>query len=145
MNRSCADTMSGMPHPKTVVVVYGGEELRGCGGRPAELLQGAEWVVEDVNGGGILAGSRGTLHFGSDGSISGRSFCNAYSGSYTLTGEGLSITLAASTRMACTPPLMDQEKVFTDLLADVRRFEVGADGALILHTDDGRTIRAGRP
>jgi hypothetical protein len=39
---------------------------------------------------------------------------------------------------------MEQEKLFTELLSGVRRFEIGADRALILHSADGRTITARR-
>ena len=38
-----------MPHPSTVVVLFGGKELRGCGGDPAALLQGAEWLLEHID------------------------------------------------------------------------------------------------
>ena len=145
VNRICADSMTGMPHPNTVSVLFNSQEFRGCGGNPAELLQGAEWVVEDINRGGNVAGSRGTLNFAPDGSVSGKSFCNSYRGTYTLTGETLSISPGISTLMACVPEsLMNQEKLFTTLLAAVRRFEMTSDGALILHAGDGRTIRARR-
>jgi heat shock protein HslJ len=46
--------------------------------------------------------------------------------------------------MACAPPLMDQEERFLALLAEVRGFEIGADGALTLRTGDGRAILARR-
>jgi uncharacterized lipoprotein YbaY/heat shock protein HslJ len=145
VRRVCADSMSGMPHPNTVVVLFNGQGLRGCGGNPAELLQGAEWVVDQINGAPVVAGSRGTLNFAPDGSVSGKSFCNSYSGKYILTGETLSISPGISTLMACVQvSIMNQEKLFTTLLAVVRRFEIGAGGALILHTGDGRTIRARR-
>ena len=48
-NRACTDTMSGMPYPKTVVAVFGEQELKGCGGDPAELLKGGEWLVGDID------------------------------------------------------------------------------------------------
>jgi len=144
MDQTCADNMSGMPHPNTVVVRFNGQELRGCGGDPATLLQGAEWVVEDINGAGMVEMSRGTLNFTADSAVAGRSFCNTYGGTYRLTGESLTIGLLVSTQMACASALMMQEKLFTDLLAAVRRFELRADGSLVLHTGDGRTITARR-
>jgi heat shock protein HslJ len=144
VNRLCADSMTGMPHPSTVVVSFNNQEFRGCGGNPARLLQGAPWVVEDISGNGIVDGARGTLSFHPDGSVSGRSFCNTFRGNYTLTGESLTITLGASTLMACSPTLMNQEKQFADTLAEVRRFEIGSDGRLILHTNNRQTIKASR-
>jgi heat shock protein HslJ/membrane-bound inhibitor of C-type lysozyme len=140
----CADTMSGMPHPNTVTLLLDGETLRGCGGDPAALLQGAEWVVEDLNGGGIIDRSRVTLNFAEDGRVSGNGSCNTYNGGYVLTGEGLTLSRAATTMMACPPALMSQESRFFELLEKVQRFEIGADGALILHTEDLRTIAARR-
>jgi uncharacterized lipoprotein YbaY/uncharacterized membrane protein len=45
VDRLCRDSMSGMPHPYSVTVTTGGWVLRGCGGEPAALLRGGEWVV----------------------------------------------------------------------------------------------------
>jgi heat shock protein HslJ len=39
---------------------------------------------------------------------------------------------------------MQQESLFLDVLQNVRRFDLGPDGALILQTDDRRTITARR-
>ena len=142
--RLCTDTMSGMPHPNTVVVRLDDETLHGCGGEPAALLRGAEWVVEDLNGGGIIDRSRVTLNFDADGRVFGNASCNTYNGGYVLTGEGLTLSRAATTMMACAPALMTQENRFFELLERVERFEIGADGALILHTDDLRAIAARR-
>ncbi len=63
---------------------------------------------------------------------------------YTLTGEGLTVSKAAGTMMACAPALMQQESLFLDVLQNVRRFDLASDGALILQTDDRRTITARR-
>ena len=143
-NRPCRDSMTGMPHPYAVEVLLDGKKLTGCGGDPAALLQGREWVVEDINGKGIIDRSRATLNFGPDGRVSGRSSCNNYTAQYSLTGEGLTVSKAAGTMMACEPALMQQESLFLDALQNVRRFDLGPDGALILQTDDRRTITARR-
>jgi heat shock protein HslJ/membrane-bound inhibitor of C-type lysozyme len=142
--RRCTDTMSGMQHPNAVVVVFDGKMLEGCGGDPVALLQGEKWVVEDLNGRGIIDRSRMTLRFGSDGRVSGRASCNKYSATYSLTGEGFAISEAAVTRKACAESLMSQEKEFLGLLRDVKRFSMSPDGALILYTSDQRTIKARR-
>jgi heat shock protein HslJ len=144
-NRRCKDTMSGMPHPHVVEVLYDGRKLTGCGGDPATLLQGREWVVQDIAGKGIVDRSRTTLNFGADGRVSGGASCNRFTAPYTLTGESLSISpKAAVTMMACEPALMQQEGFFLDVLRNVSRFDIGPDGALILHANDGRTITARR-
>lgn len=145
VDRLCADTMSGMPRPNSVTVVLDGRELHACGGDPATFLLGGEWGVEDIAGAGIVDGSHATLNFGADGELAGSGSCNRYSGSYTLTGENLSVSpQTAMTMMACVPALMQQENRFMQLLSQVRRFSLGAGGALILDAGDGGTITARR-
>jgi heat shock protein HslJ len=46
--------------------------------------------------------------------------------------------------MACPPALMQQEARFLEVLRNVRRFDVSANGALVLQTGDRRTITARR-
>jgi heat shock protein HslJ/uncharacterized lipoprotein YbaY len=143
-DRTCKDTMTGMPHPYAVEVVLDRQKLAGCGGDPATLLQGPEWVVEDINGQGIVDRSRASLVFGPDGRVSGRASCNNFTGQYKLTGEGLTVSQTAGTMMACPPALMDQEAKFLEVLRSVRRFDLTADGALVLQADDRGTIKARR-
>lgn len=143
-DRRCNDTMTGMPHPNAVEGVAGAEKLEGCGGDPATLLHGREWAVEDIAGGGIIDRSRVTLAFGADGRVSGRASCNTYSAQYTLSGEALTVSHAATTLMACIPPLEEQERRFLDVLRDVRRFELTDTGALVLYAGDGRSVTARR-
>jgi len=144
LDHVCADSMTGMPHPQSVQVWAGGQELRGCGGEPASLLQGGEWTVDEVGGKAPATDSKITLNFGADGSLSGSSSCNRLATSYTLTGESLAIAQGAGTMMACDPPVMAQESAFLALLPQVNRFSVADDGALLLQTADGKTIRARR-
>ena len=143
-DRVCEDDMTGMPRPQTVEVTMDEQALKGCGGNPATLLAGATWVVEALDTTKVVDGARVTLAFGDNGRLSGTAACNSYTATYGLSGEGLTIGPAASTRKACDPPLMAQEQTFLALLAVVNRFEIAADGALILHTSDGRTLRARR-
>ena len=100
LDRVCVDSMSGMPHPRAVRVVLDDQTFEGCGGDPGLLLRGDDWVVEDIDGGGIIDDSRVTLGFEDAGRFAGRASCNPYLGDYTLTGEGLRLTLSATTLMA---------------------------------------------
>ena len=143
-DRLCTDTMSGVPHPQTVELVAGAQRLAGCGGDPATLLQGGEWTVETIAGAPLVAGSSVTLTFDAEGHAYGKASCNRYTGGYKLTGEGLNLGPLASTMMACTTELMDQESRFLELLAQVRDFAVADDGALSLRAADGRAIAARR-
>jgi heat shock protein HslJ/uncharacterized membrane protein len=139
----CVDDMTGMPYPRRVIVSLDDRELRGCGGESKDLLLG-EWVIEDVNGRGIIDSSRATVGFDDDGRMSGRGSCNGYGGSYRLSGEGLAVSDLSSTRMACAEALMRQEQQIFAILADISRFELDDTGTLILHTHDGRSLTARR-
>ena len=77
-------------------------------------LAGTSWEVIGYNNGkqavtSVLLDSTITLDFAADGSLSGNSGCNTYNGSYTVTGDQITIGPLASTRMACSQELMDQE------------------------------------
>jgi heat shock protein HslJ len=144
VDRLCVDSMSGMPHPQSVTVAVGGKTLTGCGGEPVSLLQGAEWTVVEIGGAPLVDGSKVTLDFGTDGRVSGHASCNSFTSAYTLSGEGLAISPVAGTMTMCDAPLMDQERRFLDALGGVQNFSIAADGALLLKTGDGRTIKAQR-
>jgi heat shock protein HslJ/uncharacterized lipoprotein YbaY/membrane-bound inhibitor of C-type lysozyme len=144
LDRPCADTMSGMFYPLSVTVERPEGVLSGCGGEPASLLAGPEWVVESIDGNALVGDSRATITFREGGRVDGLASCNRYLATYELTGEGLSISGGASTMMACAPSLMEQERRFLDALAAVRRFEIAPDGALVLLADQGPKLIARR-
>lgn len=139
----CHDGATGMPHPLSVSVEIRGQTLNGCGGDPASLLSG-EWVVEDINGGGVIDNSHATLSFSADGRLAGLGSCNNYSAAYTLGPERFSIGPIAATKKACPPALMEQERKFFDVLAKTRRFEIDETGALTLVGEDGARLLARR-
>ena len=144
LDRMCVDSMTGMPYPDTVTVLFEGKTLGGCGGDPAALLRGAEWLVTEINGAPVLPQSRVTMNFNADGRVSGKGTCNSYTGSYEVTGEGLRFSRPAATLMACMDAPMRQEAAFLGVLNDARTFEMPPGGALVLRTGDKRTIKAVR-
>ncbi|MFO7706148.1 MAG: META domain-containing protein [Halopseudomonas sp.] len=141
----CTDNMSGMLYPQTVELTYAGQSLQGCGGDPLRLVQGVEWVVEDISQAGIMERSHVTVNFGPDGLLFGQASCNNYRGAYELSGEGLTLSAAATTRKACAPALMQQEQRVLAALASLQRFDFTKDGALILYARDGQSLTARAP
>lgn len=141
-DRLCLDSMSGMPHPKTLEVTLDDRLFQGCGGNPATLLEGPEWVIEDLAGRGLIDRSQVTINFDLGERVWGRASCNNFIGGYQLTGESFTLGPAATTMMACSPDLMEQERRFLDLLSEVRQFELSDDGALHLVTHQGERILA---
>jgi heat shock protein HslJ len=139
----CVDSMSGLPRPHTVEVTVDGKTLKGCAGDASLLVRGA-WQVDGVGGNALVNKSRITLDFDANGRLTGSATCNRYVTTYLLTGEGLTVTMPISTMRGCAQALMRQEQAFLAALRDVRRFELTADGALVLHSADGTTITARR-
>lgn len=109
-------------------------------GDPA-LLHGAEWIVEDINRGGVIDNSRLTLKFGADGKVSGSTNCNTFSGSYTVDGSTLTLGPLAMTRRACTAPaLSNQESRYVAALDGPLSWELRPDGALELAGGERRVL-----
>lgn len=138
----CEDSMSGLPYPYTATVTLAEETLNGCAGEPKALLVGAEWIVEDINGQGIIDSSRITLTFTENGRVQGLAGCNRYNGTYQLTGAGLRIEQVTQTRMACAPALMQQEEKMLDTLTSVTHFRLDNAGALRLEGREGKALKA---
>ena len=94
------------------------------GSKAALALFGTSWVATGINDGkggitGLIAGSRATMNFGTEGTLSGSSGCNSYTGHYTVTGNTVKFPNAfASTRKMCVNPgVMDQEQAFLRALS----------------------------
>lgn len=141
-DRYCTDSMSGLPYPYTATVMIKNQVLEGCAGDPESLLTGTIWVVEDLNGQGIIDYSRITIEFSGNGRVQGNAGCNRYSGNYEITGEGIDISELATTSMACAPALMQQEDRVLDTIANARRFGLSETGALELRSGPERGLKA---
>ncbi len=138
----CRDSMSGMPYPESAELAMGDNVMRGCGGDPADLLTGREWVVEEIGGEATLEETPPTLLFDAGGRVAGTGGCNRWFAGYELTGEGLSFGQAGTTMMACPDAQAEQERRFLDALGQVFRHDFGEDGALVLHGPGGALMRA---
>lgn len=138
----CRDDMSGMPYPHTATLTRASTPLNGCAGEPGQLLAG-DWVATDLNGTPIPDGTEVTISF-LEGRLIGKSGCNSYIGSYTLTGEGLSLGNAGATRMACPPAQMETEQAVFSAFAAITRFDIAPDGRLLLQADETTTLIAAR-
>ncbi|MCC5795916.1 MAG: META domain-containing protein [Methylophaga sp.] len=128
----CNDTMTGMPYPYHVAFNLAGRDLKGCGGQPEQLLQGADWQVVEILDQPPHADSRLSLTFSTDEQLSGDAGCNRFGAQYSLTGEGLDVGALITTRRACEQALMQQEQKFLDALSQVTGFDVTLDGQLWL-------------
>jgi heat shock protein HslJ/membrane-bound inhibitor of C-type lysozyme len=138
----CRDSMTGMPHPDTVVVQVDGREFTGCGGNPIDVLTPNEWTVASI-GGAAMSGRPPTLQFSADAQASGFAGCNRWTSSAVLSGEGLRIGMAAATRMACLDDTASkQESDFLAALGRITSFDVDANGDLLLKAGNETVIVA---
>mgnify|MGYP000119512927 CR=1 FL=1 len=112
------------------------------GAVPPRDLTVREWVVESIDGRGVVDNSRTTLTFDAQGQIAGRAGCNRYTGSYRLQGAQFSVHGVATTRMICVPALMDQESRFLRTLEAASTWRLQPDGSLLLSSPDGRKLLA---
>ncbi|WP_286743954.1 META domain-containing protein, partial [Aquabacterium sp. UBA2148] len=109
---------------------------------PPRDLTVREWVVERIDGRGVVDNSRTTITWSPSGQLAGRAGCNRFTGSYRLQGAAMEVSGVATTRMICVPALMDQEARFLALLGQVTSFQLQRDGGLELRTQDQRRILA---
>jgi heat shock protein HslJ len=138
----CRDSMTGMPHPETVTLALGKDWFTGCGGAPVDLLTAQAWRITEIDGGPALAGVPLALRFDPDDKITGQGGCNGFFAGFALTGEGLGIGPLGATRMACAPPIMDQEARLFAALARVTRFDMTDAGGLVLLAGDRPVLGA---
>jgi len=101
----------------------------------ATTLGGVTWRLEDLAGHGVIDNSHVTIEFLPDGKVTGSGGCNRYSGSATLKGPQITFTPLASTMMACSPELMDQEMRFFAALGKASTVSFDKTGALLIQVN----------
>lgn len=104
--------------------------------RPADIV--GAWVIIAVDEGTIPAGATATLEIAADGAVSGRSACNRYASALDLGADRIIFDAPRSTRMACSPDLMDAE--YAILRAFDRIDGARLDGATLELTGGGDTL-----
>ena len=93
-------------------------------------LAGTSWRAETIAGRPVAEGVLSTITFAEDGKVHGLAGCNRYSGALDAEGGRVRMGPLIATRMACAPPLMDQEQRFVDALERGLRFR--REGAFLL-------------
>ncbi len=106
----------------------------------ADLLD-RTFQIQDVSGRGVIDSSNITLFFGQDGQFSGSMGCNTVFGSYKRSATDLEFGALGATKKMCATALMNQEQAVLNVLSDVTRIEQDKEGALIVRTADGRSLR----
>jgi heat shock protein HslJ len=107
---------------------------------PAEVLQ-YEWVLEYLNTDAKSAGQDLTSHqitikFGALGTVEGFGGCNSYSGTYTVSGQQLTIAdNLISTMMACEESVMAREQQYFRNLTSVNGYALNQSKLDLIYAD----------
>lgn len=129
-------------------LVIGAIALAACAAQPppapprpltVEELVGTEWVAEDIGGAGVVDGSHTTLHFIAPTLIDGSTGCNRFNGPFAQDGTSITIGPLATTRRACPPALMDQERRYLVALSSTASWKRD-NGLLILLDESQKSI-----
>jgi heat shock protein HslJ len=115
--------------------------LAACATTPPNV-GGGEWRAADVNGLPVTGARALTLTLGPDGRASGNAGCNSFSGTYAFRSrDRIDLGPLAVTRMACEPPVMEQEARYLSILEAAETYSRYGDGSLSIIAPDGRAIR----
>jgi heat shock protein HslJ len=105
---------------------------------PADALIGA-WKLTaygPVNAPiSALEGVEAQLMFNADGTLTGNSGCNGYSGSYTVEGNQITFRPIVSTRMLCDKALMEQETAIHQVLTGTASFKIQGNQLTLTNSD----------
>lgn len=162
----CQDSMSGQMFTQSVRITTKEQTLNGCGGNivPPTQLNATRWVATQLDGhklhnGNVLPDAHDsatdenpdpaadmftpTLDINDSGKVSGSDGCNRYAGGLVFGHDGKvsqSPQAGMSTLMACPGAHGRVSALFLDLLHTVQSWNM-EDGTLVLHTQDGKTMR----
>ena len=101
-----------------------------------DVLDEGIWKVVDLKESSLVEGTTLTIRF-HDGNVKGSSGCNTFSGRYEVQKESITISALNLTTDNCMKPgIMDQERTFTNFLANVDSFVVTKDELTLTAKDD---------
>ena len=98
-------------------------------------LVGTAWFLETVGDGNGAVSSPvapGTITFAEDGTVSGQTGCNTFTGSYTDDGASLAFGPLATTRMACPDDAMAQEAAVLAALEGTAAYTIDGSSLSLL-------------
>ena len=110
--------------------------------KPDVTLTNTYWKLVELNGAAVKPGEGKELHMilrGED-RVGGYAGCNQFTGSVTVTGDGLSFGPIASTRRMC-PDVMQQEDAFLQALENAHRFSISGEDLAVEDANGELTMR----
>lgn len=101
----------------------------------SEQLKGTKWLLQDLNGRGVMDNLQTTLEFDESNRLGGNGGCNRYFTGYELTESQLSISVIGSTQMMCPEAVMNQEQEYFKALEKARTIRL--EGPYLFIDSDG--------
>jgi heat shock protein HslJ len=102
---------------------------------PDASLTGGTWQLDSIIAGdaasSVPAGVESTVQFADDGELRAALGCNTGRGSYSVTGDTLSIEPLATTKMACEPPASDVESAVLGVLQGDVTFSIDGESLVL--------------
>jgi heat shock protein HslJ len=99
-------------------------------------LTGKVWALTELMGKPPTAGVGISAEFSSDGKVSGSAGCNRYSGTYTVSGNSITISSSmATTMMMCDESVMEQESAYLKALGEAKTYAVNGDQLTLTGAD----------
>ncbi len=89
----------------------------------AQSLKGPTWRAERIMG-GAADRAASTISIAPGSKVGGSGGCNRLMGTATIAGESITFGALGSTRMACAPAVMAQERRFLEALEAARAFRI---------------------
>jgi putative lipoprotein len=109
-------------------------------GEPAAApVFGQSWLIEYIDGIGVIAEPQATFTISEAGKAGGSGPCNVYFATTKVDGSTIAISDIGSTFKACAPQIMAEEKALFEALAKAASYHVDA-GKLVIADKDGRVI-----
>lgn len=105
----------------------------------AGALLGQSWLVEYIDGIGVIAEPQATFRVSEAGKAGGSGPCNVYFATAKVDGSTIAISEIGSTFKACAPDVMAEEKALFEALARAASYHVDA-GKLTITDKDGKDI-----
>lgn len=137
----CLDGATGAPLPYSLEIQSGEQAFSGCGGTTEEYLAKETWVVEDVDGAGVVDGGEPRISFALDGSVIVNSICREITGAYAVNGPDLAFEFEPVDAQGCeVPALFNQEVRILDVLSFQPSLNIETGGGLALRSSQGRSL-----
>jgi len=103
---------------------------------------GMTWVAQDVNQQGMIDNTNISFVFTDEERVGGFAGCNNFNMPFEDNNGVLEMGSAAVTMKACPPAISQQERKFLVIFSELKTYMFDDTNALILKTQDGRSITA---